>query len=99
LIKAPGKCRLDQVQVVEGSFNVFGPAPVLTAKYALSSSDSEVRLGPGTRNQGWSPETMQRLQALVESMERDICSEAFEDTTNSCVTEDDLGTSDGVPGF
>jgi hypothetical protein len=99
MVTSDGKCKINGVAVGEATFDLLGPAPALSVKYALCSTESVLRYGAGFRNQGWSEETMKCLRTLADSIERDICSDVFEGNTSGCVEGDDLGTSDGVPGF
>jgi hypothetical protein len=99
MITTDGKCRVDSVAVGEASFNLLGPAPALTVKYALCNRESGLRYGAGNRNQGWSQETLTCLQALADSIEKDICADVFDGDPRASAEEDALGTTDGVAGF
>lgn len=77
MTKGDGPCVIDAVAVGEVEINLLGPSPRLTSKHALIQTETGMRFGAGNWNTGWSPETMQRLQALITSMEQDICQGLF----------------------
>jgi hypothetical protein len=100
--KGLGRCHIDSVQAGEVGIDMFGSGgPTLTLKFAYVSEKAGARLGYGNRNQGWSPETMTRLLALIESAERDVCRDLFEggvpaDDGGATVVVDE---SDGIPSL
>lgn len=94
------KCRIDAVEVLEADFNFLGPVPRISAKYAYLDSKTGDRLGSGNRNQEWSAETLEKLEELIASMERDIIKTVFsgESTVDGGSGAADP-TSDGVPSL
>jgi hypothetical protein len=99
MTKSDGKPRLDGVEVGELSYTVLGPpAPVLAVKFALLNAETGDRFGYSNRNTGWSEKTLLALNALVESVEADVCLDLFEGgTTSGGGATVDPNTIDGVP--
>ena len=99
MLKSDGICRIDSVHVGEGSFNMLGPSPTLSAKSVLINSASGSRFGSSNRNQ-WSEQTMLKLVELTQLMEQDIAAELFDGaSTTASVTDPLPNTTDGVPGL
>jgi hypothetical protein len=93
-----GTPRINGVEVGELSYTVLGPpAPVLAVKFALLNAGTGDRFGFTHRNTGWSEKTLLALNALVESVEADLCLDLFEGgTTSSGGATVDPSTSDRV---
>lgn len=86
--KLEGSCKIDGVEIGEISVVGLGPAPVVSVKYALCNTTTGERFGAGNRNVGWSAETMEALQALLEALERDVSGTLSDgDTTGSGVVD------------
>jgi hypothetical protein len=72
----------------------------LGAKYALCNSESKDRFGSGNRNTNWSLDTFDKLRALIDSMEGDVCRDLFQNgSTTSGTPEVAEYPQDGVPGL
>lgn len=100
MTKSEGKCKVDGVAVLEVAVNLLGHTTSLSAKYALSNSESGDRFGAGNRNANWSADTFEKLHALIDSMERDVCTDLFEGgATIGSVEEVVEDATDGVPGL
>jgi len=99
MTKSDGTCKIDGVALGELTISLLGN-PVINAKYALCNSESEDRFGAGNRNSNWSADTLEKLKALTDSMERDICRDLFKGgATIGSVEEPDGYQQDGVPGL
>lgn len=97
MIRSDGKCKINGLGVGEVTISLLGPLPVLSAKYVFINTESGDRFGAGNRNQNWSKETLDHLEALVHSMERDLRGDVFEaEATTGGVVEDD-NTQGDVP--
>jgi hypothetical protein len=96
-----GKCKIDGVAVGDVTIDMFAPqGPSLAARFAYVSASSGERMGSSNRNQGWGPETMDKLQELIACMERDICGDVFfEGTTMGGVSPAVETPTDGVPSL
>jgi hypothetical protein len=82
MTRSDGKCRVDGVEVGEVRIHMFG-TPSLFGKYALTESGSGSRFGAGRRNQQWSEATWTKAKDLIESMERDIAKDVFEESSTT----------------
>jgi hypothetical protein len=80
VIRTTGKCRVNAVAAGEVHVNLLGLAPAMSAKFVLVNSETGDRFGSTDRNTNWSDETMKRLAALVESMEKDAAASLFEES-------------------
>lgn len=100
MTKSDGSCKIDGVTMGEISVNLLGPAAELTAKYALCNFETKERFGAGNRNRGWSADTIEKLMALADSMERDVCRDLFgEGATIGSVEEPAQYPQDDVKGL
>jgi len=101
MIKAEGLSKINAVEVGELEYVAIGPpTPVLTVKFAYANAESGDRYGYSNRNSGWSGETLEKLAALVQSVESDIIKNMFEDgATTSSVTPQADTAVDGVPSL
>lgn len=70
----------------------------LNAKYGLADSKSGHTFGSGNWS-AWSKKTVDLLAELMDSMEADIASKIFSETTNESVQTDTSIPDDGVPGL
>jgi hypothetical protein len=88
-----------EISILKGTEGV----PFIGVKFALLSVDSGVHFGQGTVNRGWSEETMTRLHAFLESVEKDICDRLFEEGDPEGSTggggDDQEPPDDGVPSI
>lgn len=83
-VKGAGKCKIDSVAVGDVSIDFFAPAGTqIVVKYAYVDGVAGARLGANHRNANWSLETYARAQSLLESLERDICQDLFEEGATS----------------
>lgn len=79
MTEGSGDCRIDGVDVGRLEVQLLGlPAPVMSVTYALVNTKSGDKFGSGNRNTLWSDETYERLRALLESIEADVCGSVFE---------------------
>lgn len=100
MTKADGVCNIDSVAAGEVYINLLGPVPMLSARYALTSSETSERFGSGNRNQNWSQETMNLLSKFIASLEKDVCDAVFEPQEASQPVETfDNSVVDRVPGL
>ena len=100
MTKSDGTCKIDGVVLGELSVNLLGHTIELSTKYALCNFESKDRFGAGNRNTNWSADTMEKLKALIDSMERDICRDLFRDGATIGSVEDAVDYhQDGVPGL
>lgn len=100
MTKSDGQCKIDGVTLGEFQVNLLGHASAITAKYALCNIETEERFGSGSRNTNWSADTMEKLRALIASMEQDICRDVFAGgATIGSVEEVVEYATDGVPGL
>ena len=99
MTKSECKCKVDSVTIGELVVNMLGPTPTVVIKYALANAESGEKFGAGLRAQGWSDDSLQILQTLIASLERDICSGLFEGDTSGSVLSNVADTMDSVPGF
>lgn len=74
-----GTPKLSGLSIAEVTISFRGTGTTLSAKSALIDLSSGVPYAWIKREQGWSPETVERLAALKESMEADIGSIFFSD--------------------
>lgn len=95
MIQSDGKCRIDAIALGECAITLLGASPVLTAKFAFLNAESGERLGSGNRNQNWSEETLEALEGLVRSMERDLRDSLF---SGSSTTMDSVVSDDNTQG-
>lgn len=99
--KSTGRCKIDSIAVGDVVIDMFAQTgPGISAKFAYVDGQGGVRMGSGNRNSGWSPETFVRLLALVESLERDVLNDVFEEgaalSSDSAILAD---ATDGVPSL
>jgi hypothetical protein len=96
--RADGKSHINAVEVGELVFHGIGsPTQTLSVKYAYSNAETGDRYGFGTRNTGWSERTLELLDSLLSSVERDVCSAVFEEgPTTSSGADVTATTLDGV---
>ena len=98
MTKGQGLSRINAIQIGEFTAELIS-FQSLSAKYAFANAETGERFGAGNRNQ-WSPETLTRLAALIESMERDVCNEVFAGgTTTPSDTLSTDTTSDEIPSL
>lgn len=99
MTRSDGQCRIDGLEVLEVEFDFITSLPRLSAKYAYVNSTTGERLGSGHRNQAWSAQTLELLEGLKLSMERDVTAVLFSGEN----VDDGSGavepTSDGVPSL
>ena len=99
MTRSDGTCKIDGVTIGEFTVSLLGE-PIISAKYALCNSETHDRYGAGNRNSNWSADTIEKLRALTDSMERDVCRELFKDgATIGSVEEVVDYQQDGVPGL
>lgn len=99
MTKSDGTCKIDGVMLGEVTISLLG-APIISAKYALCNAETEDRFGAGNRNTNWSADTMEKLRALTDCMERDICRDLFNNgATIGSVEEVGGHQPDQVPGL
>lgn len=73
-----GTLKADGLIVAEINITFLrGPAPKMDAKAAIVNSSAGQTHGWTTASGNWSPETLERLAALRESMESDMAKEHF----------------------
>ncbi len=92
MTKSEIPCLIDAVELGEIHVNLVRngmTAIVAEAKYALTVTSTETRVGAGNRNY-WSDETQQKLRELIASMEADICIDVF----GKAPTTDSSGATD-----
>lgn len=100
MTKSDGTCKVDGVSLGEISINLLGHSIEMSTKYGLCNSESGDRFGAGNRNTNWSSDTIEKLRALVDSMERDIVRDLFTDGATIGSVEDAVSHNpDGVPGL
>ena len=100
MTKSDGTCKIDGVAMGEVSINLLGHSIELGAKYALCNFETKERYGAGNRNTNWSADTIEKLRAFIDSMERDVCRDLFNDGATIGSVEDVVDTQqDGVPGL
>jgi len=100
MTKSDGTCKIDGVAMGEITINLLSHSVELSAKYILCNFESQDRFGAGNRNKNWSADTIEKLRALTDSMERDVCKELFKDgATIGSVEEVADYQQDGVPGL
>jgi hypothetical protein len=100
MTRSDGTCKVDGVTLGEVSINLLGHSIELSTKYVLCNSETGDRFGAGNRNTNWSADTIEKLRALVDSMERDIVRDLFTDGATIGSVEDVVQLPpDGVPGL
>lgn len=117
--RANASCRIDSIHVVDAVIQVRADSTMMEADYALLGHVSESELSESgltkrppllhaknkayTRN--WSPQTLELLYQLLESMENDLLSQHFEvSAPNTTKEESDAqglepGGHEGAPQF
>lgn len=95
-----GTCRIDGVEVVEVTLQTRGsmPGAGVVATFALVNVESGERFGKGTFNT-WSDETTEKLNVALKSMEADILSLVFNQTTTGSAAPEQNQLVDAVPGL
>jgi hypothetical protein len=91
---------IDSVQVGEIDIDAIThpDSIIMDAKIALVDSRTSRRYG-FTNRSSWSPETITRLRALLDSMEADALQTVFGESASSGGPPPGSTTSDGVPGL
>jgi hypothetical protein len=94
------KSVIDSVQVGEIDIDAIThpDSIIMDAKMALVDSRTGRRYGFANRS-SWSPETIARLRALLESMESDALQQVFGDTASSGGPPPGSAPADGIPGL
>lgn len=91
---------IDSVFVGEVTIDALKPEVQVTAKYGLANSESGDRFGSGHRSL-WSPQTLELMMALLDSMEEDLAEVLFpgSKTTTGGAEVTETTTSGGVPSL
>lgn len=71
---------------------------ILRGTAAYLNSETGQRFGSTTRN-AWSPATLGRLQALLDSMEDDVIHDVFGESAAGGGGEVPIDTTGGIPGL
>jgi hypothetical protein len=99
MTKSEGICRIDSVTIGELSINLLA-GEVVTTKFAFCNSSTGVRYGAGSKYGDYSTETLEKMKAFLDSVEKDILTTLFsEGTTTSSVEAFSDSQPDGVPGL
>jgi hypothetical protein len=95
-----GRPRFDSIFLGQITVELLSvPDLHLQATFGYAGSKDQRRYGQSSRSAGWSPETLKRLNALVESIEQDIASDIFEGVTSPGGETEGDPPIDSVPGL
>jgi hypothetical protein len=96
-----GQPRFNGVAVGELSVDLLGPSIRVTGIYAFTNVETGERFGRGTKEGGWSEQTMTAFLAFLAAAENDICHDVFEEGSEPAPgsTVDVELAGDGVPGM
>jgi hypothetical protein len=68
---------LDGVNLLELEAKTF-PKAYLLGRFVVFRSDEKIQIGPCEISGGWSLETLQKFQELLQAMEKDLLSKLFD---------------------
>jgi len=96
-----GKPKFDAIFLGEIYIEVLAyPDVHLRVVAGYADTKNGRRYGSMNKLNGWSPETLKRLDALMESIENDVAAEVFEEGTSTGGGPAPIATpTDGIPGL
>lgn len=79
-----GVPKIDGIFIGEVKLNLFNfPDVAMEVTVGYVESETQRRLGSTAKLGGWSPETLNRLNAFIESVEQDVADDVLKNTTAS----------------
>lgn len=95
-----GSPKFDSIFLGEIQIDLFAVPDIrMQATAGYVDSKTGRRYGSMTKLGTWSPETLLRLNALIESIETDVAAEVFEGVTTGGGQDPIATPMDGVPGL
>ena len=95
-----GKPSFDSIFLGEIRIDLLAQPDVFVQVVAgLMNSTTGRRFGSIQKRSGWSPNTLQKLAALLEAVEEDVAAEVFDGGSTSGGGGSIDTTTDGIPGL